>query len=517
MNTTSKLFFSCLFCLSLILLSGCGNRNSQSETSVALSPADQAKIDAFIEQTKMPPVLTSIEQREADQYIERYKQAMIPHYLNDYFTKEEMRKNTDAERVFEYLKYFVLQGANVNAQDSEGLTAFQWLLNRMELAILWDDGFTDEINIAKFLVSQGADVNTKTADGVTLLHLLVAVGNVDGIKFLISQGADVNAKDNNGNTSLQIVILQNNTELAKFLVSQGANVNMKIDEGLTLLHILSAIGNVDGIKFLISEGADVNAKDNNGNTPLHIATVHGNVEVAKFLVSQRADVNVKNNNGDTPSRAAERVAENSCSNNIKQIVWAIHNFHNVHNGLPPLYSVDANGNPLHSWRVLILPFIGEDELYKKIRLDEPWDSQHNSQFHNVHIPVYYCPSNSGIAGKINCSYSTIAGAAFRPALQEHGQTPRDTLSWWRDGTINQIVIVEVKQPFCWMDPTADVDLEELAKGINKPNGRVGSLHTHGGMNIGLGDGAVRFVEENIDSAILRALGDPTDGVSVSLP
>jgi prepilin-type processing-associated H-X9-DG protein len=61
-----------------------------------------------------------------------------------------------------------------------------------------------------------------------------------------------------------------------------------------------------------------------------------------------------------------------------------------------------------------------------------------------------------------------------------------------------------------MDPTADVTLEELLKGINVPGGRVGSEHS-GGMNVGMCDGAVRFLSNDTPKAKLKALGDPQDG------
>ena len=204
-----------------------------------------------------------------------------------------------------------------------------------------------------------------------------------------------------------------------------------------------------------------------------------------------------------------------CSNHMKILVLALHNYHDTMQGLPPLYTVDAEGKPLHSWRVLILPYIEQVALYQSIRLDEPWDSPHNQQFHNVIVPYYSCPDNPLVAPGKACTYVAVA-SALRPALPSEGQRPRDTLAYWQDGTSNQIVFVEVKTPFNWMDPTADVTLDELAKGINAPDGKVGSFHT-GGINVGLGDGAVRFVTDDVDSAILRALGDPRDGRVVSLP
>jgi len=206
--------------------------------------------------------------------------------------------------------------------------------------------------------------------------------------------------------------------------------------------------------------------------------------------------------------AAQRM---QCTNHLKHIVLAMHNYHDAFNGIVPLYTVDKEGKPLHSWRVLLLPFFEQTELYDQIRLDEPWDSAHNKQFHNVVVPQYSCPENPLCKPGAACTYSVIAGEACRPAVEEN--RPRDTFSRIVDGMGNTFAIVEVKQPFCWMDPTADVTLDELVKGINAENSRCGSFH-EGGCNIGLFDGSVRFIPSNYPPAKLRALGSVNSGERV---
>jgi hypothetical protein len=78
-------------------------------------------------------------------------------------------------------------------------------------------------------------------------------------------------------------------------------------------------------------------------------------------------------------------------------------------GYLPAYTVDKNGNPLHSWRVLLLPYIEEGELYKKIRLGEPWNSEYNSQFHNYIIPLYQCRSTDVYGRKPVANYFFVTG------------------------------------------------------------------------------------------------------------
>ena len=206
-----------------------------------------------------------------------------------------------------------------------------------------------------------------------------------------------------------------------------------------------------------------------------------------------------------------------CVNNIKQIVLAFHNYHDAQNGFPVLYTVDADGKPLHSWRVLILPFIEQTELYDKIRLNEPWDSEYNKQFHNVVVPAYVCPDNTLCKPGKNCTYVVIGGSAtsgqvFVPA-RETNNRPVNTFSAIPDGTSNTLAVVEVKEPFCWMDPAADITLDELAKGINAADGRCGSFH-QGGCNVGIFDGSVRLAPATTSPEQLRAFGNPRDGVPV---
>src|SRR3954453_12973827 len=55
----------------------------------------------------------------------------------------------------------------------------------------------------------------------------------------------------------------------------------------------------------------------------------------------------------------------------------MHSYESHHGSLPPPAVHDKDGRPLLSWRVLILPYVEQDELYKRFRLDEPWDSPHN--------------------------------------------------------------------------------------------------------------------------------------------
>src|SRR5262249_50367494 len=88
--------------------------------------------------------------------------------------------------------------------------------------------------------------------------------------------------------------------------------------------------------------------------------------------------------------AADR---NTCANQLHQIAIAINNYVDAHHALPPLYTSDASGKPLHSWRTLILPYLEERTLFDSIDLTKPWNDPANSEACNTGLPAYQCPAS----------------------------------------------------------------------------------------------------------------------------
>ncbi len=77
-------------------------------------------------------------------------------------------------------------------------------------------------------------------------------------------------------------------------------------------------------------------------------------------------------------RTLQHVMSLRTQQQLKRIALAIHNFESTHRQFPPpADSREEQGKPLLSWRVHLLPYLGEMELYARFRLDEPWDSAHN--------------------------------------------------------------------------------------------------------------------------------------------
>lgn len=118
------------------------------------------------------------------------------------------------------------------------------------------------------------------------------------------------------------------------------------------------------------------------------------------------------------ARAYRRVASLA---RLHTIAAALLAYQEEHGTLPPAYSVDLRGKPLHSWRVLILPYLGEEELYSKFALNEPWDSETNAPLQNEAPNVYRRPG--GYDDESSATYfSTILG---EDALFTYGGLARD--------------------------------------------------------------------------------------------
>ncbi|MGL6195652.1 MAG: DUF1559 domain-containing protein [Thermoguttaceae bacterium] len=164
----------------------------------------------------------------------------------------------------------------------------------------------------------------------------------------------------------------------------------------------------------------------------------------------------------TSREAARRF---KCTNQERHILIAFHNYHEANKTFPPLYTIGEDRTPLHSWRVLILPLVEESELYNQIRLDEPWDSEYNKQFHNQMPSIYACPNSPTKNDSLErCCYSVIMGdeTAF---IDEEGKK----ISSITDGASNTICIVERRTPVNWMDPLSDITFEEASEGIWSKN------------------------------------------------
>lgn len=175
----------------------------------------------------------------------------------------------------------------------------------------------------------------------------------------------------------------------------------------------------------------------------------------------------------------------SCMNNMRQITLAMLNYESANGHLPPAYTVDSEGNRLHSWRTLILPFMEQNDLYKSIDFSKPWDDPANAEARETVIEAYCCPS------VVLEDCMTPYCGVFGPDSVFSGSVPRE-LSEVTDGSSNTIVLLEVDADHAvhWMSPY-DVN-EDVLLALEPESG----MNHEGGMIAAFLDGHMEFLSHD---------------------
>jgi prepilin-type processing-associated H-X9-DG protein len=188
-----------------------------------------------------------------------------------------------------------------------------------------------------------------------------------------------------------------------------------------------------------------------------------------------------------------------CADQLKRLGVAMHEYHETHGHFPAPARVGADGTPLLSWRVALLPFLGYRSLYERFHLDEPWDSPHNRALLAEMPPEFACPGGPGrrsgrtgylvVVGPKNDAFSV--STPFEPA---RGVEIREIT----DGTSNTVLALETDAPVPWTKP------EDLRWTKGGPLPRLASPHP-GGAHVLLADGSFRFLKPTIAPEILVTL------------
>lgn len=195
-------------------------------------------------------------------------------------------------------------------------------------------------------------------------------------------------------------------------------------------------------------------------------------------------------------------------NNLKQIGLALHNYHDAHQHFPPAIVRDKAGKPLYSWRVLILPYLEQDNIYKKWKLDEPWDSPNNKPLSDLVVKVFAAEGSPDVGtNKTHYRVFVGKGAGFEENKAQPGKGMR--FADFIDGSSNTIAVVEASESVPWAKP------EELEFAPGKPLPPMG-LPGREGFNALLFDGSVRFIRKAVDPQTLQALVTRNGGEVISV-
>jgi Protein of unknown function (DUF1559) len=179
---------------------------------------------------------------------------------------------------------------------------------------------------------------------------------------------------------------------------------------------------------------------------------------------------------------------------------AVANYHETYGCFPPAYVVDRDGKPLHSWRVLLLPFLGQQELYSAYNFDEPWDGPNNRTLADKVGRIYL---RSGLESDQVRTTSFVAVVG-----QETAWRGAESLSYkdLGDGSSYTLMVVEVPDgQFLWMEPR-DLRFDRMSDRINDRSGRRLGLGSRlGGARVVSADGSVRTLPDDFDPRKLRAM------------
>jgi hypothetical protein len=177
---------------------------------------------------------------------------------------------------------------------------------------------------------------------------------------------------------------------------------------------------------------------------------------------------------------------------------AVANYHETYDCFPPAYISDRDGKPMHSWRVLILPFLEQRELFNAYDFDEPWNGPNNRKLAG-RIGNIYLRSGLESAQIQTTSFVAVVG----PETMWRGSQPmnRNDLG---DGTHNTLLVVEVPDgQFLWMEPK-DLEFDRMSFEINDKMGR-GLGSRLGGARVVSADGTLHTLSDDFDPNKLRAM------------
>jgi hypothetical protein len=179
----------------------------------------------------------------------------------------------------------------------------------------------------------------------------------------------------------------------------------------------------------------------------------------------------------------------------------MHNYHDAKGSFPAYASFDKEGKPLLSWRVHLLPYLVDDQLYKEFHLDEPWDSEHNKKLIS-RMPKVFAPLGNpklAAAGKTTCLVPHGPDTMFpdKKGLKVFEVT---------DGTSNTILLLDVQDDHAvvWTKP------EDLNFDPKEPFKGLGAKYGTGFLAV-LADGSIRILSAKMKPETLKALITPSGG------
>lgn len=226
--------------------------------------------------------------------------------------------------------------------------------------------------------------------------------------------------------------------------------------------------------------------------------------VVMLLIVGAAGIAIVQVGGTTAARLRAGRTRIASIQNLEKIAQALNAYAADHGAYPAPAIRDGNGKALLSWRVLILPYLDEVELYDQFDLDAPWDSVQNQQVTYGEMPsVYRHPDSDSWATESVYHMVTGDGTLF-PTSGPLG--PKQAI----DGAAKTILLVESHSSSIWTEP---IDLNYAASGgtINSASGTDLGGVTAGGVCVVTVDGRGHFLSELTAPMTVHSLVTPQGG------
>jgi prepilin-type processing-associated H-X9-DG protein len=203
-----------------------------------------------------------------------------------------------------------------------------------------------------------------------------------------------------------------------------------------------------------------------------------------------------------------------CKRNLRQIAIALHNYLYAHDTFPAA----ASSEPPVSWRIQLLPYLDRKPLFTRYDQQRAWDAESNHAVAATRLDGFACPlrAEAGApcddSGRYFTDYSLLTGAdAFADKDRAIGSGDL------KDGFSNTLAVVEASgMNIVWTEPRdADCDTQTVAVSSDRDGSHIVSSFHSGGANAAFADGSVRYLNEDIDPRVLKALttiagGEPVD-------
>jgi hypothetical protein len=175
---------------------------------------------------------------------------------------------------------------------------------------------------------------------------------------------------------------------------------------------------------------------------------------------------------------------------------AVANYHDAHGHYPPAYLADADGRPMHSWRVLLLPYLEQYALYEQYDFSQPWDSPKNLALADK-MPEVYALHGNYEPGLTITNYLAVVG----PETMWPGPAPRQAEEITDEISSTILVVENVGAGVHWMSPR-DLAFSSMSFAMNSPQG-VSSKYVD--PAVAMTDGSIRRLSKDLPPSALKAL------------